>query len=164
VQKWHPVDGSLDEIGANGLWRNRPSASDILAACDKNDGIVLHCILESGSNPAGQGEDFLFLGDADLLSRIAVLGIEPIVFPDDDTLKVSDDDGVSVKKLVEKAKQSMFNIEGNPGDKLLVLTPDRLANEDVLPTQQVQSTEIVVRDGAHGSFIHHQQRIPSATL
>jgi hypothetical protein len=92
------------------------------------------------------------------------MGFEPIVFPDDDTLKVSDDDGVSVKKLVEKAKQSMFNIEGNPGDKLLVLTPDRLANEDVLPTQQVQSTEIVVRDGAHGSFIHHQQRIPSATL
>ena len=98
------------------------------------------------------------------------MGFEPIVFPDDDTLKVSDDDGVSVKKLVEEAKQSMFNIEGHPGDKLLVLTPDRpcfdsaLANEDVLPTQQVQSTEIVVRDGAHGSFIHHQQRIPSATL
>ena len=150
IQKWHPVDGSFDAIGADGLWRNRPSAHDILSAVpDENDGIVLHCILESGSNPAGQGEDSLFLDCPELMNRIAVLGIEPIVFPDESTLKVSAEDGQSVNSLILRAKKSLVK-----DDQLLIVTPDRACFESSLSTDggDLDTTnEIVVRDGANGS-------------
>ncbi|KAL7488176.1 hypothetical protein ACHAW6_013771 [Cyclotella cf. meneghiniana] len=179
IVQWYPVDGSFDAIGADGLWRNRPSATDILAVlkndiqkplCDVEASIVLHCILESGKCPTGKGEDALFLNDSELLRRIAVLGIEPIVFPDDDTRRVSDEDGKSVNRLIEKVKQSLAT-EIDPDDKLLVVTPDiacfdsAFANDDTAwPKQSLVSTEIVVRNGAKGSFIKDQQKIPSATL
>lgn len=160
IQKWQPVDGSFDAIGADGLWRNRPSSGDILAAVQA-ERIVLHCILESGSSPAGQGNDSLFLGSAELMSKIDTLGIEPIVFPDESKLKVSDEDGQSVNALISRAKKALARDE-----QLLVVTPDRACFESIVATgcnSNDTTTEIIVRDGAKGSFIYRQQ-IPSATL
>jgi hypothetical protein len=160
LQKWHPVDGSFDSIGADELWRNRPSADDILTALpDNSDSIVLHCILESGYNAAGKGNDSLFLDNSELLSKSFVLGIEPIVFPDDKTLKVSNGDGENVRRLVRRARNQMH-------DKLLIVTPDRACFDSAFVDEDScidTSTEIVVRDGANGSFIN-QHQIPSATL
>jgi hypothetical protein len=160
IQKWHPVDGSFDAIGADGLWRNRPSGDDILAAV-QNERIVLHCILESGSNPAGQGMDSQFLDSSELMSKIDTLGIEPIVFPDESTLKVSDKDGQSVDALISRAEKALALDE-----QLLVVTPDRACFESIFELRcndNDATTEIIVRDGANGSFINHHH-IPSATL
>ncbi|KAL3797850.1 hypothetical protein HJC23_006888 [Cyclotella cryptica] len=180
--QWYPVDGSFDARGADGLWRNRPSATDILAtlkndvpnSLSESDSIVLHCIVESGENPTGKGEDALFLHDLELLSKITVLGIEPIVFPDGDTQRVSQENGKSVASLIENVQQSLA-AQNNPDHTLLVVTPDRACfdsafakdgtdNNNTWLTQSWISTEIVVRNGAHGSFIKDQQEFPSATL
>ena len=165
IQKWHPVDGSFDAIGADGLWRDRPDSGGILRAVkNEKEDIVLHCILESGSNPAGKGEDSLFLEDVQLLSKIATLGIEPIVFPDERTLQVSDEDGTSVKKLVVKANESLMQRD-DTHDKLFIVIPDKACFDSAFVEEDsnTASTEIIVRDGANGSFTR-EHRFPSATL
>ena len=172
IQKWHPVDGSFDAMGADGLWRNRPSATDLLSVIqsyhsrsDRNENIILHSILESGSKPTGGGEDSLFLNNQDLVSKTDVLGIEPIVFPDDDTHKVSDEDGKRVNGLILRAKKSL--VKDGERNKLLVVTPDRACFDSAFANDTIEhcdtSMEIIVRDGANGSF-RKQQQIPSARL
>ena len=166
VQKWRPVHGSFDITGADGLWRNRPSAADILAAIQNESGdIVLHSIVESGSSPPSKGEDSLFLDDAQLMSKVHTLGIEPVVFPDECTLKVSDKDGKSVSRLVAKANVSLTK-EDQTNNKLLVITPDKPCFDSAfvkVGSYGNPSTEIIVRNGSNGSFLK-QHHIPSATL
>lgn len=166
VQKWHPVNGSFDAIGADGLWKNRPSSRDIREVVqNENEDIVLHCILESGSNPAGKGEDSLFLDDVQLLSKIATLGIEPIVFPDEQTLRVSDEDGSSVRKLVTKANESFLRSDRKSHEKILIVTPDKACFDSALVQEDsnTASTEVIVRNGANGSFTR-EHSYPSASL
>mmetsp|Transcript_32621 Transcript_32621/g.59814 ORF Transcript_32621/g.59814 Transcript_32621/m.59814 type:complete len:116 (+) Transcript_32621:90-437(+) len=99
------VPGSFGEEGADGLWRDRPSARDVLDAIDEgynydnndndnndndeddgnNNNVILHAILEAGDTSAGGGLDALPFFDSMLMDRVSSVGIEPIVFPNEVT-------------------------------------------------------------------------------
>ena len=71
-------------IGADGLWRNRPSADDILTAIqNKSADIVWYSIMEFRNSPSGKGVDSRFLGNLQLMNKISTLEIELLVFPND---------------------------------------------------------------------------------
>ena len=107
VVQWQPLQDSWGVRGADSLWRNRPSAQDILdiinntiepskSSKDHNDNrrpsipsrIVLHSILEGGADSPAQGEDSTFLMDAQLEQIVDVWGVEPVVFMDSKTGRV----------------------------------------------------------------------------
>lgn len=172
---WLPVDGSFGEGGADGLWQNRPSAKDILDSLNSYEGdIVLHSIIESGCQPTGKGFDALPLFDPDILKRTAAIGIEPIVFPDEGTEIVSQENGNAVLELMKKVEYSMSSFCGeNDSNKLMIVTPDRPCYDAACSTHSDAdklcdkssrlSKDVVVRNGADGSFIN-EWSIPSATL
>eukprot|EP00970_Alexandrium_tamarense_P009734 scaffold1954_cov146-Alexandrium_tamarense.AAC.3 len=172
IVQWMPVNGSFGEEGADGLWRNRPSAQDVLNAmstgCDTEPELVLHAILESGCNPAGGRMDSLMLLNSTLLEQCAVIGVEPIVFPDDETKKVSQEDNNAVKALIRSVNDALDAVRNANGSaKLLVVTPDRPCYNGAFSTTEIQQLpvlkEVIVRDGANGSFTNNL-KIPSATL
>mmetsp|Transcript_24951 Transcript_24951/g.60067 ORF Transcript_24951/g.60067 Transcript_24951/m.60067 type:complete len:414 (-) Transcript_24951:966-2207(-) len=169
IVHWMPVNGSFGEEGADGLWRNRPSAQDILdAADDCGDNITLHAILESGDNPSGKGLDALPFFNSTLMSRVSTASIEPIVFPDDTGI-VSHEDITEVRSLIKRVEQSLSDSCKSKNDKkLLVISPDRpcydalFSNVDHAQINK-QKSEFAVRDGASGSFVT-DLIIPSAKL
>ena len=78
--------GSFNMIGADGLWRNRPSADDILTAIhiqNKSADIVWYSIMEFRNSLSGKGDDSRFLGNLQLMNKISTLEIELLVFPND---------------------------------------------------------------------------------
>ncbi|KAL7541523.1 hypothetical protein ACHAXR_013197 [Thalassiosira sp. AJA248-18] len=169
---WMPVNGSFGEDGANGLWRDRPSAQDILDAIHDYDGdIVLHAILEAGDNPTGKGLDALPFFNSTLMNRVSAASIEPIVFPNEATGLVSNDDRDGVISLINRVEASLSaSCKGNNDRKLLVLSPDRPCYDALFSngafaqrSMDVQETEFAVRNGAKGSFTKNAI-IPSATL
>ncbi len=173
---WMPIDGSFGEEGANGLWKV-PTAPIILQSINGFPGdIILHCILESGCKPTGEGLDACFLFDPILMKRTAVVGIEPIVFPDEESGLVSEENGKAVFDLINSVEASMHSSceESNP-DKLLIITPDgpcydatflrslqSIEISSEMQRKQVR-TEIVIRNGANGSFTEDVV-IPCASL
>mmetsp|Transcript_31198 Transcript_31198/g.75049 ORF Transcript_31198/g.75049 Transcript_31198/m.75049 type:complete len:443 (-) Transcript_31198:6-1334(-) len=107
--QWKPLNDCWGSKGADALWRNRPSAEDILQVldCDNDNDdrnapgedpssvmtimiSNLHLIMEMGVSAAGGGQDSDFLLDEDLMSRVSHLSIEPIAFPAEEE---EDDDG-----------------------------------------------------------------------
>jgi hypothetical protein len=131
IVHWKPVDGSFRKGGADGLWRNRPSTMDILDAMGGHDGdIVLHAILESGRDSAGDGLDTSPFFDPSLMKRISAASVEPIVFPDDETGIVSREDIDAVILLINGVKASLLASYCSSGDddndkRLLMISPDR---------------------------------------
>jgi len=169
---WMPVNGSFSEHGADGLWRNRPCAQDILDAIKGHDGdFFLHAILESGDDPTGKGLDALPFFNATLMNRVSGVGIEPIVFPNETTGVVSCEDRIGVSSLIRKVEASLSDsCRANGDKKLLVVSPDRPCYNALFSdsnfthnTTNTQETEYAVRDGAKGSFIN-QILLPPATL
>jgi len=177
--RWMPVDGSFDNVGADGLWQNRPSAQDILNAIpvkDTDDGnsndIILHAIIESGFKPTGKGLDALPFFDNELMSRVSSAGIEPIVFADDVTGKVTCEDSLAVTTTINKIRQSFvcaraYHDEENHGKSLFVVTPDRPCYEGMIShtnfTMSKGNIENIVRDGGNGCFTN-EMKMPAATL
>ncbi|KAL9179893.1 hypothetical protein ACHAXT_007863 [Thalassiosira profunda] len=169
VVNWMPVDGSFGEEGADGLWRNRPCAEDILRVVDGYDGdVVLHALLESGSNPAGEGLDAEPFFDEDLICRISAAGIEPIVFPDEETGVVSREDIIPVGSLIERVEASLSAAwrQSVGRGKMLLISPDRACYDALLRETDIthsKEIEFAVRDGANGSFVD-RMTIPAAKL
>lgn len=172
IVNWMPVNGSFSEEGADGLWRNRPSARDILDALNGYDGdVILHAILEAGNKSAGQGLDALPFFDSKLMNRVSGVGIEPIVFPDEATGLVSHEDAAGVRALVTRVAATLSaSNEAKQAGKLLMVSPDRpcydalLSNDDFSQGgTDAQETEFAVRNGASGSFID-DSIVPPATL
>ena len=179
--RWMPVDGSFDDIGANGLWQNRPSAEDILNAIqgtnDNDDDILLHAIVESGSKPTGQGLDALPFFDDKLMSRVSVAGVEPIVFADEVSGKVTCDDSVAVTTTISKIRQAFIRARAcdkeNNGSSLFVVTPDRPCYEGLTShtnftmneseSEENNEFEMIIRDGGNGCFTN-EMKMPAATL
>mmetsp|Transcript_5125 Transcript_5125/g.11146 ORF Transcript_5125/g.11146 Transcript_5125/m.11146 type:complete len:433 (-) Transcript_5125:99-1397(-) len=174
VVNWMPVNGSFGDEGAGGLWMNRPSAQDILDAIMGHEGdVVLHAILEAGDNPTGKGLDALPFFNATLMNRVSSAGIEPIVFPDETTGRVSNEDRMGVSSLIRRVEASLSeSCIGNENEKMLVVSPDRpcysaLLSDDNFSCNSEEhvckTTEFAVRDGAKGSFVN-ESIIPPATL
>mmetsp|Transcript_24549 Transcript_24549/g.52890 ORF Transcript_24549/g.52890 Transcript_24549/m.52890 type:complete len:422 (-) Transcript_24549:808-2073(-) len=175
IVNWMPVNGSFGEEGADGLWRNRPSAHDILDAIKGYDGkFILHAILEAGNNSPAKGLDALPFFNSTLMDRVSVASIEPIVFPDEAGI-VSPEDISQVISLIKRVEASLSApCKPENDNKLLVISPDRpcydalFSNSDFEHTStDVQETEFAVRDGANGSFIKSvasELAMPSATL
>ncbi|KAL3770884.1 hypothetical protein ACHAW5_003972 [Stephanodiscus triporus] len=136
VVRWTPVDDSFGKGGADGLWRDRPSARDILdaTAWGRDDGggrdiVLLHAILESGRDPAGNGHDASPLLDESLMARVRAASVEPVVFPDVETGVVSREDADAAISLVDRVEASLFSdpprVSVDDDDRLLVISPDR---------------------------------------
>jgi len=178
--RWLPVDGSFDDIGANGLWQNRPSAEDILNSiqgANDDDDIILHAIVESGSNPTGQGLDALPFFDDKLMSRVSTAGVEPIVFADEASGKVTSDDSIAVTTTISKIRQAFIRARGydkeNDGSSMFVVTPDRPCYEGMTShanitmseseSEENNEFEMIIRDGGNGCFAN-EMKMPAATL
>jgi len=196
--RWMPVDGSFDDVGANGLWQNRPSAQDILTAIlqEEDDGsnnsndIILHAIIESGSKPTGEGLDALPFLDNELMSRVSSAGVEPIVFADDVSGKVTYEDSYAVTTTINKIRQSFIcahrayssrtfdevKNDGNNNKSLFVVTPDRPCYEGMISHTNFTISEgnteegneffeTIIRDGGNGCFTNNNEmKMPAATL
>mmetsp|Transcript_9568 Transcript_9568/g.17208 ORF Transcript_9568/g.17208 Transcript_9568/m.17208 type:complete len:427 (+) Transcript_9568:208-1488(+) len=147
---WKPVNGSFGEEGADGLWRDRPSARDVLNAIDQgynydnndndnndndeddgnNNNVILHTILEAGDTSAGGGLDALPFFDSMLMDRDSSVGIEPIVFPNEVTGIVSHEDTIGVSSLIRRVESSLLSSSScktkqHDEKKLLIVSPDR---------------------------------------
>jgi len=181
--RWVPIDGSFDSLGADSLWQNRPSAQDILNEmqqhCDGKSDVILHAIIESGAKPTGQGQDALPFLDDDLMSRVSVAGVEPIVFADDTSGMVTNEDSHAVVSLISTMRQSYIAARNqgdeNGGNTLFVLTPDRPCYEGMIThakhtikeednANSNQFFEMIIRDGGNGCFTTNGMKMPAATL
>lgn len=168
VVNWLPVDGSFGEVGASGLWANRPCADDILDAIKGYEGnILLHAILEAGHKGTGGGMDALPFFDPSLVERLSAASIEPIIFPDESTGLVSAEDSRAVIRLVEKVSASLSAGCMSKGDeKMLLVSPDRPCYEALISDESFATdskAEFAVRNGANGSFAN-EVIVPAATL
>ena len=167
IVHWKPVNGSFSEEGADGLWRNRPCAQDILDVIDGFGGnIALHSILEAGNNPTGKGQDALPFFNVTLMDRVSVAGIEPIVFPDEVTGLVSNKDATGVSSLIKRVEAYLSDSskENNIRKKLIVV-PDKSCHDALFSDRNLdeKQVEFAVRDGANGSFAK-KTLVPPAVL
>jgi hypothetical protein len=166
--QWYAVNDSFGPVGADGLWRNRPAASDILLALNRSgiadkDSVVLHIIAEAGDGAAGGGMDSDPLRDSKLLQRLSFVGVEPIAFMDEERGKVSTEDARSCIRLIDSLPQ------------LDLLCPDSHLDATFQEVGYKRgSFHIVARDGPNGSILYERSSdaqvetsrvlIPASTL
>jgi hypothetical protein len=166
--QWYAVNDSFGPSGADGLWRNCPSASDLLAVLDERDdidedGVALHMIVESGEGAAGGGLDSEPLRNSELLERTSFVGVEPIAFINEEEGKVSAADAASCVRLIESLP------------RLDVLCPDNDLDSSLQELGHDRETfHIVARNGPKGSILYESgtgdggdvkgKRVPAATL
>ena len=148
--QWRALEGSFDDIGANGLWQNRPSVKvieELLAASttrkqEQSSTLICHAIIEGGGESGtGKGLDASFLWDNDLRDKIDVLGIEPIVFCDEATGTVRSEDAQVCTDRILKL------------DKVDILSPDKDLDEQLDYVRLSNIATIGVRNGPKGSLL-----------
>ncbi len=166
--QWHPLLNSFGEEGAQTLWNNRPSATDILDMLETSpfhntESIICHAIMEAGTASPGEGNDAAAFLDAQLQRKIHFLGIEPVTFPEEGT-------GI----IAAASAQTCIHRLGRFGSVLNTVSPDAdlfHALESSAPFPH--NWEFAVRNGPKGSCILPAKRdnfnddrllIPSATL
>ena len=164
--QWTPLNDSWGSKGADSLWRNRPSAQDILEAVGRNtdgssDRLIdnLHMILEVGATAAGGGRDSELLLDKTLMSQVRHVGIEPIAFPDEATGIVSTEDSASCRsRLLQYPKIDLVA----PDRHLLeAMEIDSFWNQfDVAARYGPQGSKLWNKQGTHGDMI----TVPVASL
>jgi len=170
--QWFALNDSFGVRGADGLWKDTPSVTDVfnLLAKFEEKEVALHCIVEGGVHGAGAGGDVLPLLDESILKRISFLSVEPVTFPQKDTNLVSVEDAThcaaKLQDIVNAARTSMKYYRGK-----IAFSPDRQLFES-FPLSFVQSASsdedglspsssssivdsFAVRDGPNGSFIPH---------
>ena len=174
--QWFPLEDSWSTKGADSLWRNRPSAKDVLTAVSKvvtsssscpeinNDNgdspsiDSLFLIMESGKDAPGGGEDSSILEDKRLRQSTKIIGIEPIAFPDGETGKIPQQDMDSFQSRLKTYQ---------PID---VITPDKYLFESVDQSDFWNKYQVAARYGEKGSKILDKQKqgqhidVPVATL
>ena len=178
--QWYAVNDSFGPSGADGLWRNRPSANDILAVLDERSDDIddenaaaaaaaasLHMIVEAGEGAAGGGLDSEPLKNSQLLERISFVGVEPIAFINEAEGKVSATDAACCVRLMESLPC------------LDVLCPDYDLDSSLQEIGHDRGAfHIVARNGPKGSILYESgrghddnsnvgmtgKRVPAATL
>jgi len=155
--------------------QNRPSAQDVRSAIqDTDNDIILHAIIESGSKPTGKGLDALPFFDDKLMSRVSTAGVEPIVFADEVSGKVTEEDSYAVTTTISKIRQSFVHARAcdkeKDGNSLFVVTPDRPCYEGMkshtnltMDESENEEFEMIIRDGGNGCFTN-EMKMPAATL
>jgi hypothetical protein len=182
VLKWYAIDDSFgDEKGAGKLWKTVPSVEDYQRLLKKATGSVkpiLHIICEAGSRAPGRNGDSKPLLDPVVRNSISCLGIEPILFPQDEGV-VSSEDGAHCLGLLRK----ILN-EGS-GDSLdgqervsVIISPDSAAYSAINKKMEAMTSfdfescfgldSWAVREGPKGSTIVEpsgaKTSVPAATL
>ena len=149
--QWYAVNDSFGPCGADGLWRNRPSASDLLAVLNERDdiaeqGACLHMIVEAGEGAAGGGMDSEPLRDPQLLERISFVGVEPIAFINEEEGRVSATDAASCVRLIDSLP------------RLDVLCPDNDLDSSLQEFGHDRGAfHIVARNGPKGSILYERR-------
>jgi hypothetical protein len=108
--KWKPLNDSWGENGADSLWRNRPSAEDVLSITHEEVIGNLHLIMEVGFSAPASGDDSLLLIDETLLNQVRHVGIEPVAFPEesvDGDLAISPQDVRSIQQHLSDTRKKM---------------------------------------------------------
>ena len=112
--------------------------------------------MEGGVHSAGSGQDIAFLKNDIVQNHIGILGIEPVVFMDEDTGVVSMDNATSCLQQLQGI-----------GPVLQCVSPDIHMYKAVL-SHQWNGLEVGVRDGPQGSIFidvnYHRSTIPAASL
>ena len=153
--QWMPIENSFGPNGADGLWNNRPSATDMIPLLGDNEMVSFHVILEAGMNGPGNGGDVRFLDNDVVKKKVAFLGIEPVAFPDQQSGKVSDEDAsCMVSRLTYLS----------PGISLV--SPDK-PTFDAVHSSFWNRYDVAIRNGPMGSIVlvdGKPRMIPPATL
>lgn len=173
--QWYAVNDSFGTNGADGLWRNRPSADDIISAINENssilkntqkdtisnhgdndidDGVILHCIAEAGYNATGNQEDAKPLHDERLVGNdncgiVSFLGIEPIAFINEEEGRVSLIDAKALSNLIE----SIPSIDVISPDIHLATSLQGIINGSEIYSYH-DGINVAVRDGPKGSIVY----------
>ena len=153
--QWRALYDSFGPSGADSLWENRPSASDMISLMGYDESVTCHVIIEGGKKSPGNGGDAQFLHDDAVQKRLSFLGAEPVAFADDESGKVSQED----------AKSVVFRLDGlspAPG----IISPDNELYEAV-DSSFWNNHEVATRKGPKGSVILQEGQstaISAATL
>ncbi|VEU36863.1 unnamed protein product [Pseudo-nitzschia multistriata] len=163
VVHWYAINDSFGPKGADGLWRNRPSAEDLVSVlstenCSECDGIILHVIAEAGKDAAGGQLDCLpLITDPTLVeSHLSFLGIEPVASGE----SIEEEDALSAGTILEgswKKTSSLDSVFWCPDYAL----DQAMRKHNIYDTfhknggKDKESTSILVstRDGPRGSQI-----------
>ncbi|KAG7351324.1 hypothetical protein IV203_010684 [Nitzschia inconspicua] len=187
ILKWYAVNDSFgDERGAGRLWKLVPSKADLQDTIEKcieavSQKPILHIICEGGISAPGKNGDSVPLLDPTLRRSISCLGVEPILFPQDDTGHVSHDDAMHCIGLLQKilVGENDHRQASSPTIPLIV-SPDKAAYQTMqesgcLPLTATTSSNSniyvdswAVREGPQGSTIINNEvaalSFPAATL
>lgn len=155
VIQWRPLYESFGPSGADSLWDNRPSASDVLALLGTDQAFACHVISEGGVKGPGRGGDVKFLRDEMVRERVAFLGVESVAFADAATGKVSTEDAQSIVSRLDGLQPQL-------------LSPDNDIY-DAIDESFWNKHQVAVRKGPEGSVVAtqggtQQTAIPAARL
>jgi len=153
IVQWRAVDGSFGPDGADSLWRNRPSASDILSTKAATNDFILHTILEAGANAPGNGYDAAPLSDPSLKEHVSFLSVEPVAFLNDSTGEVSVEDAESCNQLLGRLSSTID----------FVCPDDHLHRSLDRSIWQKGGRRVAVRDGERGSKIFTPSQLSTST-
>jgi hypothetical protein len=151
--QWNALHDSLGPEGAENLWRNRPSAEDVLKELDSKDKETidsLFLIMEVGANAPGGGDDATLLTVPTLLGRTKLIGVEPVAFTEKKTGLVSKADAQSCKSRLEKCSSAIDFV-----------APDHHLYK-ALDKDFWKSYSVAVRDGPDGSSVWEKNEEASA--
>lgn len=193
--QWYAVDDSFgDERGAGKLWGMAPSTADLMGAIERSisktsssssfgNRPILHIICEGGVAAPGKNGDSAPLFDPILRRSISCLGIEPILFPQEEDGKVSQDDAIHCIELLQRILDATTTSEQNIDAEVavpLIVSPDNaayqaMAESNRLPlvpsgTSNYGVDSWAVREGPKGSTITpnndscNESSFPAATL
>ena len=180
---WYALNDSFGPKGADGLWRNNPSAKDLTSILESDDWnkdsrIVLHAIAETWTGAAGAKLDFLpILQDENVLfqNQLSFVGIEPVASGETVT---KEDAQVAASVLTDCCK----SVAGTPFCNTVFWCPDKeldqaMVSNGLYETASSGASDLVqitaIRDGPRGStmritkssFKNNQEaQIPAATL
>jgi sugar/nucleoside kinase (ribokinase family) len=118
--------------------------------------VTCHVILEGGAKSPGDGDDALFLLDPYVQERIGFLGLEPVVFADERTGRVSEADAESCTRRLAAVSASLDFV-----------SPDMALFQEIDPFLWNQM-EVGIRNGPKGSLLLERDGsktiIPAAAL
>jgi hypothetical protein len=116
--------------------------------------VACHVIVEGGVNGAARGKDIRFLENLEVQHRLAFLGVEPVLFPDEVTGHVSRQDAESARSLLASLSVAATNAAATP--TIILISPDLetyQAIKDVDALFWNQYPQVAIRKGPQGSVV-----------
>ena len=170
ILQWYALQDSFGDQGAGGLWAHVPSTQDYLEMVDQlllsnmdrqKPRMILHMIAEGGAEAPGDNGDARPLWDSQLREKLDFVGVEPILFPNEEG-HVSEKDARYCSKILQQILDATTTEEGGEGKSLqqqpsVVFSPDMaayqgMAQADCLPQSDVLDSW-AIRDGPKGSHL-----------